>query len=61
MTCPKNLADISRELSRLDRWILVLVLLWMGAGIALLLEAHSSHRQGTQPAGYATVHSASLS
>lgn len=58
---PKKLANISRELSRLDRWILVLVLLWMGAGIALLVEAHSSNHQGTQPAGYATVHSASLS
>lgn len=58
---PKKLANISRELSRLDRWILVLVLLWMGAGIALLVEAHSSNRQGTQPARYATVHSASLS
>jgi hypothetical protein len=61
MTCSKKLADISHQLSRLDRWILVLALLWMGAGIALLLEAHSSHRQSTQPAGYATVHSASLS
>jgi hypothetical protein len=61
MTCPKNLANISRELSRLDRWILVLALLWMGSGIALLLEVHSSHRQGTQPGSYATVHTASIS
>jgi hypothetical protein len=61
MTCPKSLVDISRDLSRLDRWILVLALLWMGAGIALLLEAHSSHRQGTHPGSYAVVHSASIS
>lgn len=61
MMCPKKIVDISRELSRLDRLILVLALLWMGAGIALLVEAHSSHHHDTQPAGYAIVHSASLS
>ena len=45
-----NCLDTARRISLLDKWILVLALLWAGAGITLFLEAHP--RNDTPPGTY---------
>jgi len=50
----KDCLDTARRISRLDKWILALALLWAGAGITLLLETHPPNNTppGTYVAGF---------
>ena len=55
MKCIENPTEARRRISRLNRYIVALALLWIATGVALLLVADTAHARVTHHSQEASI------